>query len=1192
MQGLRAVLEFMRFELRVRFRQPAPYLFALLFGLLAFAAITTDAVQVGGGGGQTRVNAPFVITQMLAIFSVLAVLLVTAFTAGAVVRDFDEGAYQLFYTKPIRAGDYLLGRFFGGLLTASFVLAVTALAMAVGSFMPWLDSARVGPFMPAAYIQPLVVFVVPTLFVMGSLFFSIATLTRRMLWAYVAVAGFFVLFGVSEAFVADLDNDTIAALADPFGMSAFVLETRYWTPDQRNTELIPFSGSVALNRAVWMALAVAVMGFTIARFRMIAPSVGSRKKATDAQSSDTAAKIPTPSLSYGFSARLKQLWFASRVELRGVLTSTAFIVLCVFAATNVVGGAYGTTDQMFGTPVLPVTQLMLRVLEGSMGLYLLIVVTFYSGELVWRERKVGMSLVYDAMPTPNWVYLLSKLGALWAAVLGVTAVAMVSAILIQLMRGYTELELGLYATGVFGVQWTEWAVLCVLAIFFQVVTNNRYAGYGLMGLHFVLQIALPMLDFEHRLYRFGSMADGPYSDMNGFGHWVQPMTWFRSYWGFAAMVLVLIANLMWVRGSDARFKLRLQEARARVNGTNTALLALAVVGFFGSGAFIYYNTNVLNDYASSNAQEDQQVRYEELYKQYEDLPQPRVTATELDAALYPELRRLDLSGTLTLVNKTPSIIETLHVMLDTDVQWKSLSLDDIGTTELDDTELGYRIYRLSTPLQPGATLEVAFESRYEEPGFKNSGSNTAIVENGTFFHNDRYLPHFGYNPGYELSDPDERRKRDMVEKPRMREVDDPKGLANTYISQESDWIDFKATVSTSADQIALAPGYLTEEWVEDGRRYFRYEMDAPILNLYGFLSAQYTVARDQWHGAEQDVEIEVYHHAPHDYNVGRMIDAVKKSLDYYTTHFSKYQHRQVRIVEFPRYASFAQSLPNTIPYSESIGFIADLRDSDNIDYVFYVTAHEIAHQWWAHQVIGGNVQGSTVMSETLSQYSALMVMEKEYGRAKMEKFLKHELDRYLQGRATERDKELPLMLVENQPYIHYAKGSLVMYTLREYLGEEVLNQALARYIERVAFQRPPFTNSIEFVNAIREVTPEKYAYLIEDLFETITLYDNRAIEATATKEGSGWSVELTVLSKKFRAEETGEERQIEHQDWIDIGVLDAEGEYLYRAKHQLHEETTTLTLSVDAEPAKAGIDPMVMLVDRNASDNVKTVQLR
>jgi hypothetical protein len=694
-----------------------------------------------------------------------------------------------------------------------------------------------------------------------------------------------------------------------------------------------------------------------------------------------------------------------------VLTSTAFAVLCVFGVVNLIGGAFGSIEQMFGTPVLPMTNLMVQMIDGAVDLFLLIIVTFYAGELVWKERKNGMSRVLDAMPAPNSVFLGSKLVALAAAVGVMLGVSVLAAISVQFMRGFTEIELGLYARGVFGAQWSQWMIVVALAIFFQVLTNNRFAGYGMMALYLVLAAALPMLDFEHRLYRIGSLPDGRYSDMNGFGHWVDPMLWFRSYWGFFALGLVLLTNLFWVRGSDPRFKLRLREAKHRLSPLYLGLFAFAISGLVASGSYIYYNTNVLNDYRPSDWQEDHLATYETKYKQYEGVPQPRISATSLDVAIYPEERRVDIEGTLTLENRTDAPIETLHVLLDSEVQWRSMSLDEFHTKELDDAEIGYRIYRLSEPLDPGASMAVRFESRFVEPGFKNSGSNTDIVENGTFFHNDRYLPHFGYNPDFELSDPDDRRDHGLPEKPRMLPVDSIEGRGNTYISHEADWIDFEATVSTSSDQIALAPGYLTREWTEGDRRFFHYEMDAPILNFYGFLSARYTVARDQWN----DVAIEVYYHEPHHYNVQRMIDAVKKSLDYYTENFSPYQHRQVRIVEFPRYANYAQSLPNTIPYSESIGFVADLRDEDDIDYVFYVTAHEVAHQWWAHQVIGGNVQGSTVMSETLSQYSALMVMEREYGRAKMKDFLRHELDRYLQGRSTERKKELPLVLVENQP---------------------------------------------------------------------------------------------------------------------------------------------------------------------------------
>ncbi len=148
-------------------------------------------------------------------------------------------------------------------------------------------------------------------------------------------------------------------------------------------------------------------------------------------------------------------------------------------------------------------------------------------------------------------------------------------------------------------------------------------------------------------------------------------------------------------------------------------------------------------------------------------------------------------------------------------------------------------------------------------------------------------------------------------------------------------------------------------------------------------------------------------------------------------------------------------------------------------------------------MIGGPVQGATLLSETFSQYSALMVMEKEYGKEKMRRFLKFELDRYLQDRGGELVEEMPLAQVENQQYIHYRKGSLVLYALRDYLGEDTVNRALRKFRDAKAFQEPPYTTAMEFLEFLRQEAPapEQQA-LIDDLFLRITLLENKVDSVT------------------------------------------------------------------------------------------------
>ena len=418
------------------------------------------------------------------------------------------------------------------------------------------------------------------------------------------------------------------------------------------------------------------------------------------------------------------------------------------------------------------------------------------------------------------------------------------------------------------------------------------------------------------------------------------------------------------------------------------------------------------------------------------------------------------------------------------------------------------------------------------------------------------------------------------------------GPQTSTLTTESAWIAFSPRVCTAADQIAIAPGYLQREWSEGDRRCFAYAMDRKILHFYSFMSARYAVLRDRWN----DVDLEIYYQPGHEYNLARMIDATKKSLDYFTKNFSPYQHRQVRILEFPRYAQFAQAFPNTIPFSESIGFIARVRPNDpqDLDYPFYVTAHEVAHQWWAHQVIGANVQGATMLSESLAQYSALMVMEKEYGRDSMKRFLAYELRSYLQGRSGEKKRELPLMRVEDQGYIHYRKGSLVFYALRDYLGEDVLNAALARYVAQVAEKGPPFTDTRDLLAILREVTPPQYAYLIEDMFETITLYDNKVLAASATPRADGkFDVHLELGARKLRADELGEEREVPIADYIDVGVFGAPqpgeelGKPLLLERRKIDRATTSIDVIVDEQPVRAGIDPYNKLIDRTPRDNTQ-----
>jgi hypothetical protein len=1049
-------------------------------------------------------------------------------------------------------------------------------------------------------------FVLPNLFITGAIFFSIATLTRNLLYTYSAVVVFVIGVITAANLIPDLEYRTLASLIDPYGLNAFEIQTRYWTVLERNTQVLRLDGTFLLNRLLWCGLAAGLLAFTVWRFR---PSPGGTKQARrriDAARTESekdrapaaGATAPFVPVRPVFSAATAWAQFRhqARLETTGILKGIPFLIMLLFGLINVVGSSFAT-EAMFGTPVYPVTGLILRIIGGTFILSVLLILIFYAGDLVWRERTLRMSEMFDALPMPTWTIWAAKLSALAVTIIVLQFAVMGAGIGVQVFRHYTNFALPVYFKGLFLVAAPQYLFLAIACLFFQVILNNKFLGWLLgAGIWIQAQI-LPALHLEHHLYRFGTTPDAPYSDMNGFTPFTQAVLWACLYWGFWCVALLVATHLLWVRGTEPRLRLRMRVGGQRVTGTVRAVLAASAIGVLATGSWIYYNTNVLNHYVPENARLDRLADYEKDYKKYEDMAKPRLTDAKVDVDIFPETRAADVRGHYTLINRHAEPIDTVHLLLNPDVIIRSLGVAN-AKVDQEDKRQGYRIYKLDPPLLPGATMDVAFDLRISFPGFVNSGVRRQIIQNGTFFDNTDFLPHLGYQRRMEIDDPNERRKRGLGPVERLPKVDDVAARNNSYVSNEADWVNFETTVSTSADQVALAPGNLEKEWTENGRHYYHYKTDAPILNLYGWLSGRYKIRRDRWTDPEgKDVALEVYYHPDHPYNVDRMIHGMKKSLDYFTANFGPYQHKELRIVEFP-YDRFAEALPNTIPFSERIGFIARLADDpDAIDYAFYVTAHEVGHMWWAHQVIGANVQGATLMSETMAQYSALMVMEHEYGRDKMRRFLKYELDSYLNGRGAERIEEMPLALVENQPYIHYRKGSLIMYALRDIVGEEALNAALRDYVHDVRFQQPPYTYSPEFLDYIAKAVPADKAALIDDLFRNITLYENRATKATwAKREDGKYLVTLQFAAAKYRADGKGKETEEPVDDWVDVGIFGEktkdtppEGKVLLLEKRHLAKGEDRIEVVVDELPKKAGIDPFNKLIDRNPENNIMAV---
>ncbi len=1184
-------LTFFRFELSFWLRGMMLYVFLGIISLLFFGATASDQVRVGSALANGYRNSPFVVQNFYAASSILCMLMITAFVNAAALRDFAYGTHEMLFTKPLSKFGYFWGKFLGSTLIAVIPMLGVSVGVFLASQMPWNEPSQWGPNAWRPHLMGVILFAAPNAFIVAALIYSISLWLRSTMAAFISTILLLIGYTIAQQMLSNLDNEQLAVMLDPFGVRTFSLVTKYWTVADRNTLSLSLGGLLLWNRLLWLGAASAVVALSYVRFAFAIPARGGKRRAVE----EAPAVIGTPPLADfrndGFGAAWSKLVSQIGVEFWSTVRSNVFLVVMLAGLVNTTASLMLSSSEGFGLAALPVTYRMIEILRGSMYLFLIAVVVFYAGVAVWKEREAKLNEVFDALPHPTWIAYVAKLVSLLLIVAVVLALSWLAGVLNQSLRGYTRFQTLQYFVEFMVLDLFQFGALAVLAMFCHVVSPNKYVGYFSFVVILLLNaFAWNLVSVDSLLVQYGATPSYLYSDMFGIGPFVHGLIAFNVYWGLFAVLLSVAAILLWRRGSEDGYRAMWRQAPGRFRGGLRVTAAMTVVLWGAVGGWLYYNTQIVNAYPGGEQQKQLQANYEKQFHSHAEHPQPRVRSVKYNIDVYPSRRKLNLRGVQQITNPWDAPIERLFLNTAADYETE-VEVERARLTHSHD-DLHYYEYEFDPPLQPGETVQMTYVVTYEPKGIENQVRVRQIVQNGTFFNNG-VVPQIGYQPTQQLQNRRDRKRLGLSESELMPPLD-PSNLAargDTYISNSSDWVDVETTISTSSDQIAVAPGSLVRRWEKDGRNYFHYKVDHPSLNMYSFISARYKVAIQKW----RDVDIEVYYHPEHEWNVENMLRSIRDSLEYYSTHFGPYRHKQARIIEFPRIASFAQAFPGTMPYSEGIGFIADIHDEDDIDMVYYVVAHEMAHQWWAHQVIGANMEGATLLSETLAQYSALMVMEQEYGRDMMRKFLKYEMDNYLSSRGSEMLDEKPLLHVRaNQGYVHYRKGSVVMYHLKEMIGEDKVNLALRSLVDQFAYQGPPYPTSQDLVDALREQTPEEYQSLIDDLFTQITLFANRTTNASVSELGDGkFRVTLDVECRKFQADAKGLESEIEMDDWIEIGAF-AEpeagrryGATLHRERMRVKQRESHFEFIVDERPALAGVDPFFLLVDRQPDDNLK-----
>lgn len=1184
-----------KYELKHWIKQPSIYIYATLLFLLATGMMAGYAGvfdEPNSSGAQKLANSAINIHHVIGFFKELLLFLLPVVIGTSLYRDFRSNTHSILYSYPFKKSDYFSAKFFSGVTIVIFISIFIGIGLLVGTKLPGADSTLVGPNNLLTYLHEYFIYIIPNILFFGAIVFSVVASTRNIYSGFIAVFVIVATEQILGRIFTSMDSMVLFALFDPFGQTTTQYYTHLWTVTEQNMLPLPIKELISYNRLLWFSITTMIFIWSYKRFtfsqnvntislRKAIPS----KTIKDNFGSIIRVKLPKVDYSFSFINQLKATWRLSNAEFKYIFKSGPFIVILIFGFLIVLF-TLAQMNPISATKLLPVTWLMLLFPVFFFLMVVNLLTFLYAGMLIQRAKTAKMSQLVDASAVPNWVLLFSKVIALIKMQIILLTLIMIAGLSVQTFNGYYNYDIGHYIFHLFVVNLSTCIIWAFLAVFVQTIFTNPYLGLFFLMLFSVGAGELHLLGIEQGIFKFNQNPDqnfiAAYSELSGYGAGLLPYLIYKIYWILGGLVLLCGSVIMWVRGTSNSLKERLNITMSRLNRPTLAIFSLLTIAFISLGAAIYHGENTQKDTLQTATKQ----KPDKLYGKYLGKVQPRISSVSIDMEIYPETRSFKAIGKYQMINRSDQAIDTILVNYKSDVVTK-YSFDKKSSDILKDAHAHFDILSLDSPLMPGDSLTMSFEvENISNTIFKR---HSPIETNGTFLTSHMFAPGIGY----------------QSEKFTMPEVSDSAALQNMYRAPDADFIDFEATVSTSLDQIAIAPGYLQKEWVQEDRRYFRYKSTSKVTNDYVFNSGKYGISKDQWYTGTDSVKIEIYHHPTHTYNLKRIMRGIKAGLEYNSKYFAPYQHKQVRIIEYSRsLGNYGQSYANTLPTSET-SFVSDINTDKkgSIDKLFGGIAHEIAHQWWGHQAIPAGTIGYAMVTESMSEYVALKVTEYEYGKDMLRSYTKQSLKTYLKKRSRENSPENPLIYNHGQDEAHvpYEKGSLALYVLSDYLGEENFNTILQNYMKEVRFKNAPYTTAVEMSDFIKEQTPDSLKYLVIDLFEKVTLYDNKvdSVSVEQLPDGRYKSI-IDVNVSKYRSGQQGSrtysDSELENanvkslplSDYIEIGLFD-ESKELYLEKHFFNAIDNQLEIITSERPTKVAIDPYYLLIDANIADNYQTL---
>ncbi len=1186
--------QLLRFELYYFSRQPAFFLVLLM--ALGLGLLLSDRVV---SSGEVQFYSPQNISYFLASYSIPSLFFTTILAACSLIRDKSMRFDGLIKTTKIPSSQLLTSRFLS-LFIASLVLSIISIsAYLLPTLLTQYKPEIFGRFSISNIIWSLVYILLPNLlFICGALF-AVCRCINSSLWVYLTGVGIYVFYLSitvyldSPMFTSSLalaeDGMSLVSMLDPFAVSAFLEQTKHWTTIEKNTQLIEFTGTFALNRIIWLSFSYAIILGAIFYSKRLTSKYAKKSQNFRATTNGTAQPISSDMDKntdlYTHKAYSSYVMFKHTflIEFNSVFRSLPFALLGMLTAILVIG-QFISSIEMGGLigPQHPYTSLLAPQIVLALKVVSIMSISFYSAELVYRSKEHHFFEVLNATPASRWALFIAQLLTLSLLILCLLAVAVFCAIAYQIGSGFYRIDWILYAS-LIPIYVFPMVYLAIMSMFIQLLLNDKYLGImvsAIIMLFFTTSLS-SYIGLDHVLLRFSTLGTIRYSDFNGFDYFLTNITYLSVHWAAVSGLLILGGYALFNRQVDTQRRTAIKHFFISSSTKQRMVLAGNVIFVLLSTALVFFNTNVLNKYETRENIVQLKVDYEQQFLAFSDANTPLITDIKANVQFFPQQYAIEVSGEFLLKNASDEAIsEFLVTMPNRELVTKISVIDSKNIEHI--ARHNTFIVNLKSPLAPGATSKLTFSSNIERAGFKNTDHDLTLISNGSYFHSEAMFPYIGFNPALTITDEQKRVAISLPKHSGKSPLVDDKKYGEHLLHKDANLVSFEATVSTTIDQIAVAPGELVNEWQAGNRRYFQYKVSKPTTNFFGFSSVRYAILV----GSEGDTKITLYYHPSHDLNVKQIMTSAKASLKVFSETFSPYPFRQLTIAEIP-FRGFARAYPATIFYSENAGFKENLTREDNLDDLSSVVAHEVAHQWWGHQLKSAKTQGSGLLIESLAEYSSLMVMQEIYGDTYVKQELARASNRYLSRRAELSVNEPPLLLMGTERYLRYEKGLLALSAIANKVGQTTFHQLLSRFIKDYSYRNDDYVTNLDFLRLFETHPHRRY---IENWLTKVMLYDAK-ISDVAVKSHENQQHELSFSVNMSASDHTRSEQptRTPANEEVDFVIYDSGGALIYTGELTVINGVGRTSIYLPTAPRRIEIDPHFFYLDRQRTDNTEVI---